>query len=144
MKKNHLAPLFSVAMVFVIIGVLFLILRPGYSLSPQERKQMDVLSGQLFVFDGVTNEIRRTRSFSAFEKQHKMMPYLQILSPHFERYNWPKDRPVRVTDWGDQIGVVWPLPPEIENQPIRWGGAYWRAALIDKKAMKIVSISQGG
>lgn len=104
---------------------------------------MDILSGQLFVFDGVTNTIKRTRSFSTFEKQHEMMPYLQLLSPHFERYNWPKVRPVWVFDLGDQINVIWPLPPEVENKPIRWGPDFEHAALIDKKEMRIISLSQG-
>lgn len=127
----------------VLAVIAFATLRSEPSPTDEERKQMDILSGQLFVFDGATNTIKRTRSFSAFEKQHEMMPYLQLLSPQFERYNWPKDRPVRVFDLGDQINVIWPLPPEVENKPIRWGPDFEHAALIDKKERKIMSLSQG-
>lgn len=105
---------------------------------------MDILTGQLFVVDGVTNIISRARTMAAFDKQHEAVRYLRIASDFLEKENWPKDRPLRVVYYKTSVAVCCPLPPEIENQPIRWGGDYLYSVLIDKTSLTILSISQGG
>lgn len=109
-----------------------------------ERRQMDVLSGQLFVFDGVTNIVRKKRTIDAFDGQHEMVPYLRLLAPYFERYDWPKDRPVRILDQGDRIDVYWPFPPEIENQPTLFRPDCLYYSPIDKKEKKVITFGLGG
>lgn len=131
------------AAVAVLAGVTCVILRLGPSPTKEERKQMDVLSGQLFVFEGKTNEIKNARTISAFDGQHELMPYMRVLSPVFKKSQWPKGSPIRVFDLGDMVNVIIPLPPEIEKQPIRWGPDYFLAVLIDKKEGKIISLCQG-
>lgn len=154
MKKLLLPFVVTVA----IAGIAFVIFRPGPSPTAEERKQMDILTGQLFeyggvtngitrllpVFDGTTNQIRRARTVAAFDGQHEAVRYLRVAADFLEKHDWPKDRPVRIVDFGDCVSVRCPLPPEIENQPIRWGGDYLYAVLIDKKSLTILRIGQGG
>ena len=104
---------------------------------------MTVLSDQLFVFDGVTNRIKRTRTIDAFDRQHEMIPYLRLVSTWFETFDMPKDRPVSVMVRGDRILVTWPISLEEESRPIRWGPSYAHRAYIDKKTMSVLKVSQG-
>lgn len=140
LKRIHLIGI----SVFVVALIAFTFLRSGPTPTEEERKQMAVLTGQLFVFNGVTNEIKRARSIAAFDGQHEMVPYLRLLAPYFEQYNWPKDRPVRILDQGDRIDVFWPFPPEIENDPflLRPDCIYYSP--IDKREMKVIFFALGG
>jgi len=154
MKK--LLPLFAV--IVAIAGVAFTIFRSDPLPTAEERKQMEILTGQLFEFGGVTNgitrlipvfvgatnQIQRARTVAAFDGQHEAVRYLRVAADFLEKHDWPKDRPVRIVDFGDCIAVRCPLPPEVENQPIRWGADYLYSVLIDKKSLTILSISQGG
>lgn len=140
---KRILPLFVTALAAAVAGVAFAVFRSVPPSTPEERKQMDILTGQLFVFNGVTNEINRARTINAFDEQHEVLVYLRLISDCFEQYQWPKDRPVRVVDRGERIVVTWPLPPEIESQPIRWGPDYLHQAVIDKKDRKIIRLSQG-
>lgn len=119
--------------ILIAVGVVFAVFGTSSSPTAEERKQMDILTGQLFVFNGVTNEIKRARTIAAFDAQHEVIPCLRTVAGLLDTNNWPKNRPLRITDRGDKIHVVWPLPPEIENQPIRWGADYVYATFIDKQ-----------
>ena len=148
MKTTSVSRPLIAIMVLVLAGAVITILFTTSSSGPEptsdERKQMDILSGQLFVFAGVTNTVKRKRSIAAFDGQHEMIPYLRLLAPYFERYSWPKDRPVRIRDQGDRIDVVWPFPPEIENDPflLRPDCIYYSP--IDKREMKVIFFALGG
>ena len=129
--------------VFVVALIAFTVLRSGSAPTEKERNQMTVLSDQLFVFDGVTNRIKRTRTIDAFDRQHEMIPYLRLVSTWFETFDMPKDRPVSVMVRGDRILVTWPISLEEESRPIRWGPSYAHRAYIDKKTMSVLKVSQG-
>lgn len=51
MTSNRIVPLLAV--ILIVVGILFAVFRSVSSPTPEECKQMDVLSGQPFVFDGV-------------------------------------------------------------------------------------------
>lgn len=131
--------------VLLLVGVVtaIAILRSGPTPTEEERKQMAVLTGQLFVFNGVTNEINRARSIDAFDRQHEMVPYLRLITEYMESIKWDKDSPLRLTDYGYRLFVTFPPPPEVENQPIRWGADYLHQIRIDKQKKVIDLISQG-
>ncbi len=129
--------------ILIAVGVVSAVFRAGPSPTAEERKQMDILTGQLFVFNGATNEIRQSRTIAEFDGQHEMIPYLRIITEYIESKNWNKDRPLRLTEYGNRLFVTFPLPPEVENQPIRWGPDYLYQVLIDKQKMVIVFTSQG-
>lgn len=65
------------AITLVGAGIALAVLRSSPSTTAEEQKQMDILSGQLFVFGGITNEIKRTRTIKAFDEQHEMARYLR-------------------------------------------------------------------
>lgn len=136
-------PLFA-AVASVLSVLISVVCLTGSTTTEEERKQIEMLTGQLFVFDGVTNEIKRARSIAAFDGQHEMVPYLRLLAPYFEQYNWPKDRPVRILDQGDRIDVYWPFPPEIENQPFLFRPDCLYYSPIDKKEKKVITFGLGG
>ena len=138
---KRILPLFFA--VLIIVGVAFVVFRSGPSPTEEERKQLDVLTGQLFVFNGVTNEIREAQTIAEFDGQHEMVPYLRMITEYMESKNWNKDRPLRLTEYGNRLFVTFPLPPEVENKPIRWGPDYLYQVLIDKQKMTIVFTSQG-
>ena len=133
----------AILMALAAISILFVVRRSAPHPSKAEQRQMDILTGQLFVFDGATNEIGGARTIASFDSQHEMVPYLRLVSDFCEKKQWPKDRPIRVSDIGHKISVIWPLPPEIERQPIRWGPEWCFAALIDKEERKVVALYQG-
>ena len=143
MTPKHTILLFAAIAVLAVAVMSFSIFRTGSSPTAEERKQMDILTGQLFVFNGATNEIRQSRTIAEFDGQHEMIPYLRIITEYIESKNWNKDRPLRLTEYGNRLFVTFPLPPEVENQPIRWGPDYLYQVLIDKQKMVIVFTSQG-
>ena len=123
------------ALLLVLAGAVtaIAILRSGPTPTEEERKQMDILTGQLFEIDGRTNEIISARTLAAFDRQHDVIPCLRTVADLLATNNWPKNRPLRVTDLGDEFLVVWPLPPEIESQPIRWSADFVYATTIKKR-----------
>lgn len=135
--------LLLLTVLLVGVGIALSVRHHNPSPTAEERKQMNILDGQLFVFDGITNEIKRTRTITAFDEQHEMVRYLRVVSFIVAENNWPHDRPLRVTDLGDEIQVIWPLPPDIENKPIRWGADWVYAALVDKHELKLLDYCLG-
>lgn len=108
----------------------------------EERKQMDTLSGWSFVFDGATNTIKRTRTISAFDGQHEMIPFLRLLSPYFELEQGLKNRPVDVAIRDDRMIVVtWPVPLEIEH--FLWRADFSLRVLVDRKEMVVLDVYGG-
>lgn len=133
------------ALVFISVAILVgtaLVVFFKTAPSPEEKRQIEILSGQLFVFNGTTNELKRFRTMAGFCRQHEIAHYFPLVAGHFERYRWPKDRPVQVREKPDKIIVTWPVPPEALKY--RWRPDFWHQVIIDKKEFKVISTCQGG
>ena len=142
MKSTRLFIVLAVLAVSAGVVVSLAVLRSGRLPTDEEQKQMDALADWSFVFEGTTNRIKKTRTISAFDGQHEMVPYLRILSPYFEQEQAIKNRPVDVVIRDDQVIVVtWPVPLEIEK--LLWRADFTLRVLVDRKRMVVLDVYGG-
>ena len=140
MKAKTISAIFAVSAVIsaVVLYGFYRISAP----SPAEKRKIEVLSDQSFVFNGKTNKLTRFRTVGGFCGQNEFAPCLMAVSDYFEKYHWPKDRPVQILEKPDCVIITWPVPPEVEK--FRFRPDYWFRAYVDKKTLKIVRLLQGG
>ena len=140
-----LALAFVGLVIFVVLTILF---QSAPQPTEEERKQMDILSGQRFFFQDRCAEtyaeartetvtIKKARSIAEFDAQHEAIPYLRLVSNLFERYDWPKDRLVAVFNVPMGVMVTWPLPPEAEQAQAKGIWSFPHQAVIYTNDMRI-------
>ena len=146
MKRLHRQWILVMALLSAGVLLAFVrILAPSPNLTEEERNEMSVLCGQLFVFQSETNVISMCPTMIDFERQSGMVPYLRLVaSSVFQRVNWPKNVPVEIDETPDTITITWPFPPTTGKKPkVLWGPDFSYRAIIDKETKTVVTIIQG-
>ena len=142
--------LFSVLAVLAIVGVAIVIFRSGPRPTADERKQMDVLTGQSFVIweeyhnrgFSKQQEVKPFRTIAEFDGQHRAIPWLRFVASRFERYGWPKDRPVVVEFQDDRVVVTWSVPRHLRQESDAKSCGEEHIAIINTNDMSVVFLPE--